>query len=134
MDQALQDVLLLDPMVAISTDGGPGMRHPRATGTYAKLIEDYVVKGKRLPVEEAVRKATSFPARILRLADRGTIRPGARADLILFDPAKVHARSTYIDPFARAQGFDLVMVNGQPAFENGQRIARPGRLLRATRG
>jgi len=134
MDQVLQDVLLLDPMVAISTDGGPGMRHPRATGTYAKLIEDYVVKGKRIAIEEAVRKATSFPARILRLPDRGTIRPGAKADLILFDPAKVRARSTYVDPFARAQGFDLVMVNGQPALENGQRTARPGRLLRAVRG
>ncbi|RSY77681.1 N-acyl-D-amino acid deacylase [Sphingomonas koreensis] len=133
MDQALQDVLLLDPMVAISTDGGPGMRHPRATGTYAKLIEDYVVKSKRIPIEEAVRKATSFPARILRLADRGTIRVGAKADLILFDPAKVRARSTYLDPFARAQGFDLVMVGGQAAFETGQRVARPGRLLRATR-
>jgi N-acyl-D-amino-acid deacylase len=131
MDQALQDVLLLDPMVAISTDGGPTMRHPRSTGTYARLIEDYVVKTKRIPVEEAVRKATSFPARILRLADRGTIRPGARADLILFDPARVRARSTYLDPFARAEGFDLVMVNGQPAFENGQRVGRPGRLLRA---
>lgn len=133
MDQALQDVLLLDPLVAISTDGGPTQRHPRSTGTYARLIEDYVVKTKRLAVEEAIRKATSFPARILRLPDRGTIRPGAKADLILFDPAKVHARSTYVDPFARAQGFDLVMVNGQTAFENGQRIARPGRLLRATR-
>lgn len=133
MDQALQDVLLLDPLVAISTDGGPGMRHPRATGTYAKWIEDYVVKGKRVPIEEAVRKATSFPARILRLPDRGTIRAGAKADLILFDPAKVHARSSYVDPFARAQGFDLVMVNGQAAFENGQRVARSGRLLRAAR-
>lgn len=133
MDQALQDVLLLDPLVAISTDGGPTMRHPRSTGTYAKLIEDYVVKGKRLAVEQAVHKATSLPAHILRLPDRGTIRAGAKADLILFDPAKVHARSTYLDPFARAQGFDLVMVNGQPAFENGERVGRPGRLLRATR-
>ena len=134
MDQALQDVLLLDPMVAISTDGGPSMRHPRSTGTYAKLIEDYVVKARRIPIEEAVRKATSLPARILRLPDRGTIRPGAKADLILFDPAKVRARSTYLDPFARAQGFDLVVVNGQPAFQNGQRAARPGRLLRAVPG
>ncbi|MCW4461739.1 amidohydrolase family protein [Sphingomonas sp. BT-65] len=133
MDQALQDVLLLDPLVAISTDGGPTMRHPRSTGTYAKLIEDYVAKGKRLAVEQAVRKATSLPARILRIADRGTIRPGAKADLILFDPGKVHARSTYLDPFARAEGFDLVMVNGQPAFERGQRVGRPGRLLRADR-
>jgi len=131
MDKALQDLLLLDPFVAISTDGGPGMRHPRATGTYAKLIEEYVVRDRKLPIEEAVRKATSLPAHILRLADRGVIRPGAKADLLLFDPGKVRARSTYLDPFASAEGFDLVMVNGRPAFEGGKRVASPGRLLRA---
>lgn len=131
MDKALQDVLLVDPFVAISTDGGPGMRHPRATGTYAKLVEEYVVRDRKLPIEEAVRKATSLPARILRLNDRGVIRTGAKADLLLFDPAKVRARSTYLDPFAKAEGFDLVMVNGRPAFEGGARVASPGRLLRA---
>lgn len=131
MDQALQDVLILDPHVAISTDGGPGMRHPRATGTYAKWIEDYVVRDRKLKIEEAIRKATSFPAGILRIGDRGVIRVGAKADLILFDPAKVKARSTYVNPFAMAEGFDLVMVNGQPAFEAGARIGRTGRLLRA---
>lgn len=134
MDQALQDALLADPHVAISTDGGPGMRHPRATGTYAKLIEDYVVRAKTLPIEEAIRKATALPAHVLRIADRGTIRPGAKADLILFDPARVRARSTYIDPFATAEGFDLVMVNGVPAFEGGKRVGTPGRLLRAREG
>ncbi|MDP5279272.1 amidohydrolase family protein [Sphingomonas sp. DG1-23] len=131
MDKALQDALLLDPFVAISTDGGPGMRHPRATGTYAKWIEEYVVRDAKLPVEQAIRKATGFPAGILRLPDRGVIRIGARADCILFDPAKVKARSTYVDPFARAEGMDLVMVNGTPAFERGTRIAAAGRLLRA---
>jgi N-acyl-D-amino-acid deacylase len=131
MDKALQDTLILDPFVAISTDGGPGMRHPRATGTYAKWIEEYVVRGRKLPIEEAIRKGTGFPAGILRLADRGVIRAGARADLILFDPARVKARSSYVDPFAMAEGFDLVMVNGEPAFEGGKRIARPGRLLRS---
>lgn len=133
MDQALQDVLLADPHVAISTDGGPGMRHPRATGTYAKLIENYVVRTEALPIEQAIRKATALPARVLGIPDRGTIRRGARADLILFDSARVRARSTYIDPFATAEGFDLVMVNGEPAFEAGQLIRRPGRLLRAAR-
>lgn len=131
MDKALQDALLLDPFVAISTDGGPGMRHPRATGTYAKWIEEYVVRDGKLPIEQAIRKATGYPAQILRLADRGVLLVGARADLILFDPAKVKARSTYMDPFARAEGMDLVMVNGTPAFESGKRIATAGRLLRA---
>jgi N-acyl-D-amino-acid deacylase len=90
--------LIVDPFVAISTDGGPGMRHPRATGTYAKLIEQYVVRDRKLPIEAAVRKAAGLPATILRLADRGVIRVGAVADCILFDPAKVkgalHVRRT----------------------------------------
>ncbi|QNA86583.1 amidohydrolase family protein [Sphingomonas sp. So64.6b] len=131
MDKALQDTLILDPFVAISTDGRPGMRHPRATGTYAKWIEEYVVRDRKLPIEEAVRKATAFPAGIMRFADRGVIRVGAKADLILFDPAKVKARSTYVDPFAMAEGFDLVMVNGRAAFAGGKRVGFPGRLLRA---
>ena len=130
-DKTLQDVLLVDPYVAFSTDGGPGMRHPRATGTYAKLVEEYVVRDRKLTIEEMVRKATGFPAQILRLTDRGVIRAGARADLVLFDPARVRARSTYVDPFAMAEGFDLVLVNGRTAFEGGKRTGTSGRLLRA---
>ena len=133
MDKALQDRLLVDPFVAISTDGGPGIHHPRSAGTYAKWIEDYVVRERRLPIEEAVRKATSLPARIMRLADRGVIRAGAKADLILFDPSRVKARSTYPYPFAKAEGFDFVMVNGRPAMEDGGRVGASGRLLRANR-
>lgn len=132
MDKALQDRLLLDPFVSIATDGGPGIRHPRSTGTYAKLIEDYVVREGALPIEEAIRKATSLPAGIMRFTDRGVIRVGANADLILFDPERVKARSTYPDPFAKAEGFDLVMVNGRPAFEEGGRAGASGRLLRAS--
>jgi N-acyl-D-aspartate/D-glutamate deacylase len=133
MDKILQDTLLLDPLVAIATDGGPGIRHPRSTGTYAKLIEDYVVRERVLPIEEAIRKATSLPARILRLADRGVVRVGAKADLILFDPKGVSARSSYVEPFAQAEGFDLVLVNGRPAFETGRQVGTAGRLLRAGR-
>ena len=131
MDKVLQDTLIVDPHVSFSTDGGPGMRHPRAAGTYAKLVEEYVVRDKKLSIEEMVRKATGFPAQTLRLTDRGLIREGAKADLLVFDPAKVKARSTYVDPFAMADGFDLVMVNGQTAFEGGKRVGKSGRLLRA---
>jgi N-acyl-D-amino-acid deacylase len=131
MDKVLQDTLLVDPNVSFSTDGGPGMRHPRATGTYAKLVEEYVVRDRKMTIEEMVRKATGFPAQTLRLPDRGVIRVGARADLLVFDPAKVKARSTYVDPFAMADGFDLVMVNGEAAFEGGKRVGKSGRLLRA---
>lgn len=131
MDQAQQDVLLADPHVAFSTDGGPGMRHPRATGTYAKLIEDYVVRSGRLTLQEMVRKATSLPARILGLRDRGTIRAGMKADLVMFDPANVRARSTFVEPLLQAEGFDLVLVNGRPAFAGGRKIGSSGAALRA---
>lgn len=134
MDERLQRRLLLDPIVAISTDGAPGMHHPRSTGTYAKWIEEFVVGRSLLPLEEAVRKATGLPASIMRFPDRGTIRPGAKADLVLFDPSRVRARSDYVDPFALSEGFDMVLVNGVPAFEDGEQVAKSGDLLRRGRG
>ncbi|WP_407352800.1 amidohydrolase family protein [Luteimonas sp. R10] len=133
MDETLQSRLLLDPIIGICTDGSPGMRHPRATGTYAKWIGEYAGTGK-LPLEEAVRKATGLPASVMGFADRGVVRAGAKADLVLFDPARVRARSDYVDPFAPAEGFDLVVANGRPAFENGERVGRAGRLLRRNPG
>ena len=130
MDRALQDRLLLDPMVAVASDGSPGGSHPRGAGTFAKWIEDFVVRTSRVPLEEAVRKATAFPASILGLTDRGTVRTGAKADLVLFDPAKVRAHADYVNPTAMAEGFDLVVVNGQPAYEAGEPVGRAGRMLR----
>ena len=130
MDKALQDRLLLDPRVAVASDGSPGGSHPRGAGTFARWIEDFAVREPRVSLEEAVRKATSLPASILGLQDRGVVRPGARADLVLFDPSRVRARADYVDPTAMAEGFDLVMVNGQPALEGGEPVARAGRLLR----
>lgn len=130
MDRALQYRLLLDPQVALGSDGSPEGSHPRSAGTFARFIEDFVVTQPRLQLEEAVRKMTSLPASIVGLGDRGTIRPGAKADLVLFDPARVRARADYVDPTARAEGFDLVMVNGQPAFEAAEAVGRAGRLLR----
>lgn len=129
MDETLHSRLLLDPVVGLCTDGSPCMHHPRATGTYAKWIGEFAVDGK-LPLEEAVRKATGLPASVMGFADRGVVRPGAKADLVLFDPARVRARSDYVDPFARAEGFDLVVANGRPAFEDGERVGKTGRLLR----
>jgi N-acyl-D-amino-acid deacylase len=132
MDEATQDVLFGDPSVAVCTDGSPGMRHPRSTGTYAKLFERYVREKKLLTVEQAVHKATGLPAQIMHFADRGTIKVGAKADLVLFDVAKVHATSSYVDPFTFAEGFEVVIVNGHVARENGTlQPGRNGRVLRA---
>jgi N-acyl-D-aspartate/D-glutamate deacylase len=134
MDEATQDVLFGDPSVAVCTDGSPGMRHPRSTGTYARLFERYVRERQMLTVEQAVHKATGLPAQIMRFQDRGTIKVGAKADLVLFDVAKVHATSSYVEPFTLAQGFDVVIVNGQVARENDAlQPGRYGRVLRAGR-
>jgi len=134
MDEATQDVLFGNPSVAVCTDGSPGMRHPRSTGTYAKLFERYVREQGVLTIEQAVRKATGIPARIMRFEDRGVIKVGAKADLVLFDVAKVHATSSYVDPFKLAEGFDVVIVNGKIARENGAlQPGRFGRVLRAGR-
>ena len=130
MDRRLQDELLLDPHVALGSDGSPGGSHPRSAGTFAKWIEAFVIEQPRVTIEEAVRKATSLPASILGLADRGVIRAGAKADLLLFDPAHVHARADYVAPTAMAEGFDLVLVNGQAAFGDARPGVRAGRLLR----
>lgn len=134
MDQPLQDVLLVDPTIAIASDGGPSMRHPRSSGTFARWIEDFSVKGQHVALAEAVRKCTTLPAHILRMPGRGRIQIGHAADLLLFNPAAVQAKSTYTDPFAHAKGLDMVMVNGTAAYEQGTVTARPGRLLRAKRG
>lgn len=134
MDEVTQDVLFGDPSVAVCTDGSPGMRHPRSTGTYAKLFERYVREKKMLTIEQAVYKAAGLPAQIMRFKDRGTIKVGAKADLVLFGVSKVHATSTYVDPFMLAEGFDVVIVNGQVAREGGAlQPERYGRVLRAGR-
>ncbi len=131
IDEATQDVLFGDPSVAVCTDASPGMRHPRSTGTYAKLFENYVREKGVLSVEQAVHKASGIPARIMRFDDRGVIKVGAKADLVVFDVAKVHATSSYVDPFKLAEGFDVVVVNGQVARENG--VLQPGRYGRVLR-
>lgn len=130
MDEALQARLMLDPYVAIASDGSPGGSHPRGAGTFAKWIEEFAVRDGLVTLEEAVRKCTGLPASILRLADRGLVREGAVADLVLFDPARVRARADYVDPTAQAEGFDLVLVNGVPAFEGGERVVSAGKMLR----
>lgn len=133
MDQALQNVLLVDPTIAIASDGGPSMRHPRSTGTFAKWIEEYAAKGSNVTLAEAVRKCTTLPAHILRMPGRGRIQVGAAADLLLFNPEAVQAKSTFTEPLTHAKGFDMVMIGGTAAYEQGTATARSGRLLRAKR-
>ena len=130
-DTDTHDVLVTSPLTAISTDGGPTVPHPRSTGTYAKLLAHYVRERGLLTLEEAVHQASGLPAAVLGLTDRGVLRAGAVADLVLFDPEAVQARSSYLEPDALAAGFDLTVVHGEIAREGGQQSgARPGRVLR----
>ena len=134
MDDALQSRLLVDPHVMFSTDGRPTSRHPRAYGSFARVIEEYVRKRSALSLEEAVHKASGLAAETIGLdrsdPKRGLLRAGYAADVVAFDPAKVHARASYDEPNLTSQGFDWVLVNGQPIREHGERTsARPGKVL-----
>ncbi len=129
MDDALQSRLLADPYVGICSDGSPRGFHPRGHGSFAKIIETYVVDNGVLSLTEAVRKMTSFPAGLLGLDDRGVLAPGMQADVIVFDPAEVRAPATYTAPHRLAQGFTTI-VNGRLAFDRGHATGtRPGRVL-----
>ncbi|MFU8814743.1 MAG: N-acyl-D-amino-acid deacylase family protein [Pseudomonadales bacterium] len=131
MDEALQARLLLDPTVAVSSDGSPTGFHPRGHGSFAKVIEDYVVAAQQLPLPEAVRKMTSLPAQILGIADRGVLAVGMAADLVIFDPTRVRATATYTEPLQLAEGFDIVIVNGRIARHDGAMAPElNGRVLR----
>lgn len=130
MNDELQARLLADPLVGVCSDGSPTGFHPRGHGTFAKIIEKFVMQDKVLTLGEAIRKLTSFPAGLLRIEDRGVVREGMIADLLVFDPEKVRENATYPDPLQLSDGFDVVVVNGQIAREHGQQTdALFGRVL-----
>jgi len=122
------------PSTMIGSDGIPASGsnpHPRLYGTFARVLGRYVREQGVLPLEEAIRRMSSFPARKFRLADRGVVRPGAHADLVLFDPDSIADEGTYAAPRRHPRGIEAVFVNGVRVVEAGQHTgARPGRALR----
>ena len=128
------------PWVCVGSDSsakapaGPlsfGRPHPRAYGTYPRILGRYVREERLLGLEEAVRRMTGLTASRLRLRDRGLLRLGAWADLVLFDPARVVDTATYEDPHRYPVGIEWVVVNGAVALARGETTAeRPGRFLR----
>jgi len=130
---------LREPSVAVGVDAsadapdgplGPEGTHPRAFGSMARLLGTYARDEKLFTVEEAVRKVTSGAARRLGVTDRGLLRPGMMADVVIFDPAKVKDLATYARPKQFPEGIETVLVNGQPVLVDGVRTeARPGRPL-----
>ena len=128
--------VLTHPRTMIGTDSFPqreGKPHPRSYGTYPRVLEHYVREDKLLTLETAIHKMTGMVAGKLGLADRGVIREGARADLVIFDPEHVHDRATYTDPRRHPDAITHVLVNGVPTVREGRHTgARPGRVLRRT--
>lgn len=105
--------------------------HPRAYGTFARLLGKYVRDEKVIPLEEAIRRLTSLPAENLGLKKRGRLAPGAMADVVIFDPAAVQDRATYADPHQYSTGVIHVFVNGVQVLRNGEHTgAMPGRVVR----
>jgi N-acyl-D-amino-acid deacylase len=135
---SMEDVerILRHPDTAVASDGGiivfgEGRPHPRSYGTNARVLAEFVRKRGQLTLEEAVRKMTSLPARTFGFKDRGMIREGMAADLLLFDPAAVQDHATFEDPHRYSGGFEIVLVNGEPVVEDGKLTGRrPGQVLR----
>ena len=100
----------------VASDGGINTSHPRGAGTFPRVLGRFVRDEQWLSLPEAIRKMTSMPAARLKLADRGTIAVGMKADLVLFDPATMVDRSTFEQPRLRARGIYRVFVNGEPVW------------------
>lgn len=129
-------VFMVHPNTMFGSDSGvrefgKDVPHPRGYGNHARVLGRYVRELRVLRLEDAVRKMTLLPATVYRLQDRGMIRPGAWADVVVFDPATVADRATYDQPHQYATGMRYVLVNGVPAVENDTYTgAKPGKALR----
>ncbi len=123
------------PFAMIASDGeipqfGVAAPHPRSYGTFARVLGRYVRERHVIGWEEAIHKMSGMPAERLKLWDRGLIRPGMKADIAVFDPAKVEDKATFENPHQYAVGFKYVLVNGRVVVEGDQVTAeRPGRIL-----
>jgi N-acyl-D-amino-acid deacylase len=131
---------LAHPLGMVCSDGsalsveGPlseGTPHPRNFGTFPRVLGHYVREQRAMPLETAIHKMTGMPARRLRMESRGTITPGAFADLVAFDPDTVADRATFADPHQYPVGIPHVMVNGQFVVRDGESTGvRSGRVIR----
>jgi dihydroorotase/N-acyl-D-amino-acid deacylase len=128
--------ILKHPATMIASDGeipaglgdaNAGPTHPRSYGTFVRVLGVYVRERKLLGLEEAVHKMSAMPAQRLGLRDRGLIRADMKADLVVFDPARVRDASTFENPHQYAEGVLLVIVNGQIVFENNAMTSAAGR-------
>ena len=136
MDEDDVRTFLRKAWVMTASDGdlvpfGQGVPHPRSYGTFPRKLQRYVVDEPVITLEHAIRSMTSLPARVFRMSDRGELRPGAIADIVVFDLARVRERATYAQPHQLSEGMVHVFVNGRQAVKNGAFTGeRAGRVLR----
>ena len=131
---------LSNPMIAIGTDSGAraedgsfseSKSHPRAWGSFTRILGKYVRDEKLIPLEDAIRRFTSRPAMRVGITDRGLLRPGMKADVTIFNPATVKDVSTFVDPTHYSQGIEHVLVNGVAVVSGGKITdGRPGQVVR----
>jgi N-acyl-D-amino-acid deacylase len=136
------DVLLAlqQPWVSVDNDSsgtspdgilGDEHPHPRAYGTFPRILRKYVREEKKLTLEEAIRKFSALPAQRMRLTDRGVLKLGMWADVVVFDPETVRDVATFDDPNRLSEGMEYVLINGVPVIEEGKMTgALPGKVLR----
>jgi len=116
--------------LTLGGDDALGLAHPRSYGNFPRVIARYVRETHTLTLEDAIRKMTSWPATRMRIADRGLIREGIWADVVIFDYDTIQDRSTYEKPDITPDGIDYVLVNGQVVIDHGKHTgARPGKIL-----
>lgn len=119
------------PWVMVASDGQAGGRHPRGAGTFPRVLGRFVREQQWITLEEAVRKMTSAPATRLGLFDRGLIREGMKADLVIFDAKRVIDRSTFKEPLLISEGISRVFVNGESVWQAGKTTGNlPGEVIR----
>lgn len=138
MDEANVRLNLQQPWMKIGTDAGAvdpstfrGLVHPRALGTFPRILGLYVRDERVIPLEEAIRKMTSATATRLSLHQRGLLKPGMYADIVVFDPATIADKATFEQPLQASVGVRNVFVNGVAVVKNGQHTgAKPGAIVR----
>ncbi|HEV8046541.1 MAG TPA: D-aminoacylase [Terriglobales bacterium] len=131
---------LQQPWVSIDNDSegtspegilGQEHPHPRAYGTFPRILRKYVREEKKLTLEDAIRKFSALPAQRMRLTDRGVLKAGMWADLVVFDPATIRDVATFDNPNQLSQGMEYVLVNGIAVIDQGKMTgAKPGKVLR----
>jgi len=130
------------PFVFVGSDSaarslrGPtarGRPHPRTFGTFGRFVSEYVLRKGLMTLPDGIARLTSLPAERFGLKDRGVLRPGAFADVAVFDPERYRDHATYEDPFQLTAGVRHLLVNGRPVLRDGRETrSRPGRVLVAS--